>query len=87
LDTATANIETHSGSFQVDFTNLRSDTYSQHSRIPQVAFGTAEQDAFRRDLTFNALFYNLNSQRVEDWTRTVRSQTADIHQRLVSGTG
>ena len=31
-------------------------------------FGTPEQDALRRDFTINAMFYNLNSGEVEDFT-------------------
>jgi tRNA nucleotidyltransferase (CCA-adding enzyme) len=31
-------------------------------------FGTPLQDALRRDLTINALFYNINEERVEDFT-------------------
>lgn len=31
-------------------------------------FGTAEQDALRRDLTINSLFYNINKGEVEDLT-------------------
>jgi tRNA nucleotidyltransferase/poly(A) polymerase len=34
----------------------------------QVRFGTAEEDAYRRDFTFNALFYNVNTSQVEDLT-------------------
>ena len=30
--------------------------------------GTASEDAYRRDLTINALFYNINTGQVEDWT-------------------
>ena len=30
--------------------------------------GTASEDAYRRDLTINALFYNINEARVEDFT-------------------
>ncbi|KAI0433648.1 hypothetical protein F5Y09DRAFT_328864 [Xylaria sp. FL1042] len=54
--------------FDVDFVNLRKETYSQDSRNPQMEFGTAEEDALRRDATINALFYNLNTSRVEDFT-------------------
>ena len=31
--------------------------------------GTAEEDAIRRDLTINSLFYNLNLKIVEDFTQ------------------
>lgn len=37
-------------------------------RIPTVAIGTPFEDAHRRDLTMNALFYNVSTKQVEDWT-------------------
>jgi tRNA nucleotidyltransferase (CCA-adding enzyme) len=52
----------------VDFVNLRKEVYDDTSRNPQIEFGTAEEDASRRDATVNALFYNLDSQTVEDFT-------------------
>ncbi|KAK4166608.1 hypothetical protein QBC43DRAFT_313002 [Cladorrhinum sp. PSN259] len=52
----------------VDFVNLRKETYTDDSRNPEVEFGTAEEDAERRDATVNALFYNLNTGIVEDFT-------------------
>ncbi|KAJ6821053.1 putative CCA tRNA nucleotidyltransferase 2 [Iris pallida] len=52
----------------IDFVNLRSETYAENSRIPTMEFGTAEQDAYRRDLTINSLFYNINTKSVEDLT-------------------
>lgn len=64
LETATTKIF----GFDVDFVNLRKETYSEDSRNPQMEFGTAEEDALRRDATINALFYNLHSDRVEDFT-------------------
>ena len=54
--------------FECDFVNLRNESYALHSRIPEMAFGTAKEDALRRDFTINSLFYNLNSQVVEDLT-------------------
>lgn len=54
--------------FDVDFVNLRKETYTEDSRNPQMEFGTAEEDALRRDATINALFYNLNTGKVEDFT-------------------
>ncbi|CAI0429318.1 unnamed protein product [Linum tenue] len=52
----------------IDFVNLRSEDYSENSRIPTMKFGTAEEDAYRRDLTINSLFYNINKSSVEDLT-------------------
>uniref|UniRef100_A0A804JHX9 Poly A polymerase head domain-containing protein n=1 Tax=Musa acuminata subsp. malaccensis TaxID=214687 RepID=A0A804JHX9_MUSAM len=52
----------------IDFVNLRSETYAENSRIPTMKFGTAEEDAYRRDLTINSLFYNINTSTVEDIT-------------------
>jgi tRNA nucleotidyltransferase/poly(A) polymerase len=51
----------------VDLVNLRTETYAD-SRIPEMKFGSAQQDAARRDLTINAMFYNLNTASVEDLT-------------------
>lgn len=57
------------GSFWIDFVNLRAEEYTQESRIPDLMrIGTASEDAFRRDLTINTLFYNINSNEVEDFT-------------------
>lgn len=52
----------------LDFVNLRRETYASDSRNPYMEFGTAEEDALRRDATINALFYNLHTDRVEDFT-------------------
>ena len=52
----------------VDFVNLRKEVYDENSRNPQMEFGTAEEDASRRDATVNAMFYNLDTQQVEDLT-------------------
>lgn len=64
LETATMKL----GKFDVDFVNLRSESYSEDSRIPSMKFGTPLEDALRRDLTINSLFYNINTQSVEDIT-------------------
>ncbi|GFP81377.1 cca tRNA nucleotidyltransferase mitochondrial [Phtheirospermum japonicum] len=53
----------------IDFVNLRSEDYSENSRIPTMRFGTAKEDAYRRDLTINSLFYNINASSVEDFTQ------------------
>jgi tRNA nucleotidyltransferase/poly(A) polymerase len=65
--------------FDVDFVNLRKETYTDDSRNPQMEFGTAEEDALRRDATVNALFYNLNTGMVEDFT----SGLTDMKSKLI----
>jgi tRNA nucleotidyltransferase/poly(A) polymerase len=52
---------------EIDFLQLRSDEYGT-SRIPQIKLGTPEEDAMRRDLTINSLFYNINTNTIEDFT-------------------
>ncbi|CAH2033639.1 unnamed protein product [Thlaspi arvense] len=52
----------------IDFVNLRCEEYAENSRIPTMKFGTAKEDAYRRDLTINSLFYNINTGSVEDLT-------------------
>lgn len=54
--------------FEIDFVNLRSESYGNDSRIPETSFGTAIDDARRRDFNVNALFYNLTTKQVEDFT-------------------
>ena len=52
----------------IDLVNLRKETYTELSRNPQMEFGTPEEDAMRRDATINAMFYNLTTEKVEDFT-------------------
>ncbi|KAL5113195.1 CCA tRNA nucleotidyltransferase, mitochondrial [Pleosporales sp. CAS-2024a] len=65
LETATTKIM----GLDLDLVNLRKETYNELSRNPEMEFGTAEEDALRRDATVNALFYNLHTCQVEDFTR------------------
>jgi tRNA nucleotidyltransferase (CCA-adding enzyme) len=57
LETAVIKVQ---GVF-IDLVNLRSEEYAEDSRVPIVKIGTPEQDAVRRDLTINSLFYNINT--------------------------
>lgn len=65
LETATMKV----CGIEVDFCNLRHETYAEDSRIPTIMMGTPLEDAYRRDFTMNSLYYNLHSCEIEDWTR------------------
>jgi tRNA nucleotidyltransferase/poly(A) polymerase len=68
LETAT----THILGEPIDFVNLRCEEYAENCdhRIPSsIKVGTPEEDAFRRDLTINSLFYNINENKIEDLTK------------------
>lgn len=62
----------------LDFVNLRKETYTEDSRNPQMEFGTAKEDALRRDATVNALFYNLHTNRVEDFTGGLQDMASKV---------
>ncbi|KAH8696710.1 ATP :tRNA-specific tRNA nucleotidyltransferase [Talaromyces proteolyticus] len=64
----------------IDLVNLRKETYTEESRNPQMEFGTAEEDALRRDATVNAMFYNLNTGTLEDYTG---KGLQDLEQKLI----
>ncbi|KAL5534484.1 hypothetical protein ACEPAG_946 [Sanghuangporus baumii] len=54
---------------EIDFVNLRSESYADNSRIPtEIKLGTPLEDALRRDATINAMFYNVHTRSVEDLT-------------------
>jgi len=76
LETATVTI----GNFDLDFVNLRTEKYADDSRIPTIEIGTALEDATRRDLTINSLFYNVRWGVVEDFTGR---GIADLNARVV----
>ncbi|RDA93059.1 hypothetical protein CP533_0729 [Ophiocordyceps camponoti-saundersi (nom. inval.)] len=76
------NLETTIGKvfgLDVDLVNLRKEVYDDDSRTPIMEFGTAEEDAFRRDATVNSLFFNLDTQQVVDLTtRGLKDMAAGI---------
>ena len=64
--------------FWIDVCQLRSDRYTEHSRIPEVNEATPSEDAHRRDFTVNALFFNLNAKKVEDFVGGIDDLKAGI---------
>ncbi|GKT32306.1 hypothetical protein ADUPG1_006488 [Aduncisulcus paluster] len=65
---------------ELDLVNLRCETYAKDSRIPTISIGTPSEDAFRRDLTINALFYNINDNTIEDYCDC---GLADIRDKII----
>lgn len=64
LETATIKVK----GIAIDCVNLRSESYADDSRIPEIKCGTPYEDAIRRDFTLNSLFYNASTGKVEDFT-------------------
>ena len=69
LETAGMKIPVSSGnSLDIDFACARTEVYTDDSRNPNIQPATPKEDAFRRDLTINSLFYNIHTNQVEDFT-------------------
>ena len=69
IETARMYLTLSSGEkLEIDVAKTRQDVYQSGSRIPTTVGATAEEDAHRRDLTLNCLFYNINKDVVEDFT-------------------
>jgi len=69
ITTSKAYIPLSSGKIQeVDFAQARAEVYKEDSRIPDIRPATPQEDATRRDLTINSLFYNINTGQLEDFT-------------------
>ena len=49
--------------------NLRTEEYAEDSRVPTIGIGTPLEDAQRRDFTINSMFYNINEEKIEDFTQ------------------
>lgn len=65
----------------VEILNLRgNEVYAEGDRNPVSVDmdATPEQDAYRRDLTINSMFYNINTNQVEDFTGTGYSDLAQM---------
>jgi tRNA nucleotidyltransferase/poly(A) polymerase/predicted kinase len=69
IETARMYIPLSSGvKLEIDVAQTRQDVYQGSSRIPSTVAATPEEDSFRRDLTVNCIFYNINKDQIEDFT-------------------
>ena len=66
--------------FDIDLVNLRKETYVEDSRNPSMEFGSPKDDALRRDATVNAMFYNIKTGEVEDFTE---QGFADMEEKVI----
>lgn len=76
LETATFKLQ----GIDIDVSNLRKEVYDGKTRIPTMIQSTAEQDAYRRDFTFNAMYYNIMEGKLEDFTG---KGLIDLHNKIV----
>lgn len=54
---------------EVELVQTRREQYTREtSRCPEVAFGTIEEDCFRRDFTVNSLYFDISRRRMVDIT-------------------
>ena len=68
ITTAKTYIPIDGHKLEVDFAQARKEVYSDDSRNPTIENATPEEDAFRRDLTINSIFYDLLHDQIVDFT-------------------
>lgn len=53
---------------EIECVQSRKEKYDRNSRNPSVAYGSIQEDAMRRDLTINSLYYNITTDELCDFT-------------------
>lgn len=67
---------------EIELVQTRKEKYTkENSRCPEVAFGSLEEDCYRRDLTINTLYYNITTGETLDLTQTALNDIATHHLR------
>ena len=57
--------------FDIEFVQTRKEQYHKESRNPDTCYGTIEEDAKRRDLTINSLYYNITDGKIYDYNQGI----------------
>ena len=67
---------------ELEAVQTRNEEYvDRNSRNPSTKFGTIEEDCFRRDLTINAIYYNISS---EEYLDITGRSFDDLNNRIIS---
>ena len=64
---------------ELEAVQTRKEQYHSDSRNPETSFGTIEEDLMRRDLTINAIYYNVSTRTMLDLT----NGQEDIERRII----
>ena len=56
---------------KIECVQTRKEQYHKESRNPDTVFGTIEEDAKRRDLTINSLYYNISTEKIHDYNNGI----------------
>jgi tRNA nucleotidyltransferase/poly(A) polymerase len=54
---------------ELECVQTRKEQYHKDSRNPDTCYGTIEEDAARRDLTINSLYYNISNEKLYDFNK------------------
>lgn len=65
--------------YDLEFVQTRKEQYHLESRNPDTVFGTLEEDAKRRDLTINSIYYNISNDTLFD----PNNGGNDIHRKII----
>lgn len=68
----------------IECVQTRKEKYNRESRNPNQVFGSVQEDAMRRDLTINALYYNITDGKIYDFTGKGLS---DLENHIIRTTG
>lgn len=69
---------------EIECVQTRKEKYDKESRNPATVYGTIQEDAMRRDLTINALYYNISTDEICDFTKM---GLHDIKNHIIRTTG